>query len=298
MRGVAAVSSLAPEEQQDAEQTAHLVGLFGYPVEHSLSPAMQNAAFAAAGLPYRYVLLPVTPGEFESQVEQCVERGFAGWNVTVPHKERMVLLLDEASDEVLVIGACNTVRVEDGQLLGFNTDTTGFMRGLSDAGGIEKGSRVVLLGAGGAARSVAWALSREGHSVLILSRDVEQAEQVAKSLTSRMHRNIEPGSFQAISSSGVLKEAAMLVNCTPVGQWPHTNESPLPYNVRLPDHLLVYDLVYRPRPTRLLRDAQIAGCRTQDGLAMLVNQGAAAFRIWTGQEAPLEVMWEAVRAET
>ncbi|MDQ3928661.1 MAG: shikimate dehydrogenase [Chloroflexota bacterium] len=292
-----AVSSPAPGEQE-AEQATRFIGLFGYPVEHSLSPAMQNAAFAAAGLPYRYVLLPTPPGDFESQVGHCLADGFAGWNVTVPHKERMVSLLDEVSDEVLVIGACNTVRVEGGQLLGFNTDPRGFMRGLTEAGGIEKGSRVVLLGAGGAARSVAWALSREGHSVLILSRDPEQAEQVVRSLVTRTHRNIEPGSFHSFSLTNALKEAAMLVNCTPVGQWPHTNESPLPYNVRLPEHLLVYDLVYRPRPTRLLRDAQIAGCRTQDGLAMLVNQGAASFRIWTGQEAPLEVMWEAVRAET
>jgi shikimate dehydrogenase len=134
--------------------------------------------------------------------------------------------------------------------------------------------------------------------VLILSRDPEQAEQVAKSLVTRTHRNIEPGPFNVTSLTKALKEASMLVNCTPVGQWPHTNESPLPYSVRLPEHLLVYDLVYRPRPTRLLRDAQTAGCRTQDGLAMLVNQGAASFRIWTGQEAPLDVMWEAVQSET
>ncbi|HEY0070641.1 MAG TPA: shikimate dehydrogenase [Chloroflexia bacterium] len=289
------MSSLAADGQQEVEPDARLVGLFGYPVEHSLSPAMQNAAFAAAGLPYRYMLLPVAPHEFEGEVGRCKAEGFAGWNVTVPHKERMVSLLDEASDEVLVIGACNTVRVEGGQLLGFNTDPAGFLRGLYDAGGIERGSRVVVLGAGGAARSVAWALSRKGYEVLILSRDPEQAEQVASSLTSRTHRNIIAGSLHTTILSNALKEVAMLVNCTPVGQWPHTNESPLPATVRLPEHLLVYDLVYRPRPTRLLRDAQVAGCRTQDGLAMLVNQGAAAFRIWTGQDAPLEVMWEAVK---
>ena len=288
------MSSPAPGEPRETAEATQLVGLFGYPVEHSLSPAMQNAAFASAGLPYRYVLLPAAPGAFESEVGRCVSEGFAGWNVTVPHKERMVSLLDEASDEVLVIGACNTVRVEDGKLLGFNTDPAGFMRGLADAGGVQRGSRVVLLGAGGAARSVAWALSRKGYEVLILSRDPEQSEAVAKSLVSRTHRNIEPGSMHSTSLGDALKEAAMLVNCTPIGQWPHTNESPLPANVRLPEHLLVYDLVYRPRPTRLLRDAQVAGCRTQDGLAMLVNQGAASFRIWTGQEAPLDVMWEAV----
>ena len=291
------MSSLAPGEEQEVERATQLVGLFGYPVEHSLSPAMQNAAFASTGLPYRYVLLPATPGEFEAGVGRCVSEGFAGWNVTVPHKERMVSLLDEASDEVLAIGACNTVRVENGQLLGFNTDPAGFMRGLADAGGVERGTRVVLLGAGGAARSVAWALSRKGYQVLILSRNPEQSEEVARSLVSRTHRNIEPGSLHAAGLGDALKEASMLVNCTPIGQWPHTNESPLPASVRLPGHLLVYDLVYRPRPTRLLRDAQIAGCRTQDGLAMLVNQGAASFRIWTGREAPLEVMWEAVKRE-
>lgn len=288
------MSNSTSGEQPDAAQDTRSIGLFGYPLEHSLSPAMQNAAFAALGLPYNYVLVPAPPGDFEAEVRRCKREGFAGWNVTVPHKERMVELLDEASDEVLVMGACNTVVVEDSRLLGFSTDPVGFLKGLSEAGGVERGSRAVLLGAGGAARSVAWALSKEGYEVLVLSRRVEQAEQLARSITGRSRRNIRHDLMQPSTLTNALREATLLVNCTPMGQWPHTNESPLPANVRLPEHLLVYDLVYRPRPTRLLRDALVAGCRTQDGLAMLVHQGAASFRTWTGQDAPLDVMWEAV----
>ena len=126
------------------------VGLIGYPVEHSLSPAMHNAAFAQLGLAYRYVLLPTPPSELERLVQEYVKAGIAGWNVTVPHKEGMVSLLDEMSDEVRAIGACNTVRVEDGRLRGFNTDIVGFVRGLEEAGGIGADSRAVVLGAGGA----------------------------------------------------------------------------------------------------------------------------------------------------
>jgi shikimate dehydrogenase len=276
---------------------SRLVGLLGYPVEHSLSPAMQNAAFAHYGLDLRYVLLPVPPERFGEQVRRCAEEGYAGWNVTVPHKERMVTHLDEASEEVSATGACNTVRVDGGKLAGFNTDVAGFMEGLSEAGGIEPGSGAVLMGAGGAARAVAWALARAGHDVTVLARRPEQAESLARAL--RMSSGTAPahGGLDRSTVAMALEGAALFVNCTPTGTWPHEQASPLPEGVHLPEHLLVYDLVYRPRPTRLLRDAVGAGCRTQDGLAMLVNQGAAAFELWTGQSAPLEVMREACIAE-
>jgi shikimate dehydrogenase len=263
------------------------VGLIGYPVEHSLSPAMHNAAFVELGLWYRYVLLPTPPGELERRVSECVKSGLVGWNVTVPHKEGMVSLLDEISDEVRATGACNTVRVEGGRLRGFNTDTTGFMRGLDEAGGIHAETRVVVMGAGGAARGVAWALRRAGHEVTILSRKPEQASVLAGRLGARA------GTLDQATLESAIEGAALLVNCTPAGMWPDTERSALPGDVRLPANMLVYDLVYRARPTLMLQRAAQTGCRTQDGLAMLVYQGAAAFELWTGQRAPVETMRQA-----
>jgi shikimate dehydrogenase len=274
-----------------------LVGLIGYPVEHSLSPAMQNAAFAACGLDYHYVLLPTPPEQLEARIRECVAQGFVGWNVTVPHKQAMLLYLDEMSDEVEATGACNTVRVEDGRLVGLNTDIAGFMSGLEEAGGIEPGSKAVLLGAGGAARAVAFALGSAGHPVVILSRHLEQAAQLAESLSCHI-RTIGAGLLDQATLAQYLAHASLMVNCTPAGMWPDVESSPLPEGVCLPPGLLVYDLVYRPRPTRHLQEARAAGCRTQDGLAMLVNQGAAAFEIWTGVEAPVGTMREACERET
>jgi shikimate dehydrogenase len=275
---------MAPDDHQDTSTVTHHVGLIGYPVEHSLSPAMHNAAFAHLGLGYHYMLLPTPPGELERRVRECVERGFTGWNVTVPHKEGMARMLDDMSDEVRATGACNTVLVASGKLRGFNTDTIGFMRGLEEAGGIPAGSKAVVLGAGGAARGVAWALGQAGHRVTILSRKPEQAREVAKTI------GVEAGLLDAETLQGELEGAHLLVNCTPAGMWPHVEDSAVPDGVRIPANMLVYDLVYRPRPTLMLRKAAEAGCRTQDGLAMLVYQGAAAFEIWTGRPAPIEVM--------
>jgi shikimate dehydrogenase len=271
------------------------LGLIGYPVEHSLSPAMQNAAFSALGLDYRYVLLPTPPGCLEDRIRECMAEGFAGWNITVPHKEAMLPFLDEMSDDVRATGACNTVLVKDGQLAGFNTDIEGFMRGLSEAGGIEAGSKVVILGAGGAARAVAFALAKAGHPVTILSRRPEQAEQLAESLCGQ-NGGVVSGPLEKDLLQRHLREATLLVNCTPAGMWPHVEDSPLLEGICLHPAILVYDLVYRPRPTRLLREANASGCRTQDGLEMLIRQGAEAFGIWTGRDAPVEVMREACGA--
>jgi len=276
-----------------APQPFSPVGLIGHPVEHSLSPAMQNAAFEQLALPYRYVLLPTSSGELGERIHRCVEDGFAGWNVTVPHKEAVLRYLDEMSGEVRATGACNTVRVEAGRLLGFNTDPTGFLTGLAEAGGITPGAAAVLLGAGGAARAVAWALLRAGHEVRILSRRPEQSSSLAGALRAGAASPVKHGMLDASTLTGALEGASLLVNCTPSGMRPHEDSTPLPDGVRLPEGILVYDLVYTPRPTQFLRAAEMAGCRTQDGLSMLVHQGAAAFRVWTGRTAPIDTMRQA-----
>jgi shikimate dehydrogenase len=268
------------------------VGLIGYPVEHSLSPAMQNAAFRALNLDYHYTLLPTAPEQLAERVRACIAQDFAGWNITVPHKQAMLPFLDEISEEARAVGACNTVRVVDGLLAGFNTDIAGFLHGLEEAGGIEPSSKALILGAGGAARAVAFALSRAGHPVVILSRRPEQASRLVASL--RCHNaEIGSGPLNQPTLDTYLEDATLLANCTPAGMWPDTESSPLPDGTYLRPTLLVYDLVYKPRPTRLLQEAMATGCRTQDGLAMLIHQGAEAFKIWTGEEAPIGVMREA-----
>lgn len=280
------------------EDRVKRIALLGYPVEHSLSPGMHDAAFDALGLPYRYELLPVTEEEFGARVRECVAEGFAGWNVTIPHKGRMLPFLDWMSDEVRATEACNTVRVESGRLLGYNTDAAGFMAGLAEVGGIAPGSQAVLLGAGGAARAVAWALVRDGYDVTVLSRRQEQGEQLAQALESHLPRPIDHASLSPATLNRHLEGASLLVNCTPVGMWPNVSLTPLPVGLRLPTGLLVYDLTYRPRPTELLKRAAQMGCRIQDGLAMLINQGAAAFELWTGCAAPLAVMRRSVSGRT
>ena len=272
-----------------------LTGLLGYPVGHSLSPAMHNAAFACCGLDdWLYVLVPTPPDRFDRHVRTLMEAGFAGWNVTVPHKQRMLAYLHEMSDEVRAVGACNTVRVQDGRLVGFNTDVVGFMEGMVAAGSIAPGAGAVVLGAGGAARAVAYALASAGHSVLVLARRPQQAAELAGALAPFVPVPVRHDRLERSILEAGLADAQLLVNCTPAGMWPHEHQPPLPAGTRLPAHLLVYDLIYTPRRTRLLRQAHAAGCRTQDGLEMLVRQGAAAFHIWTACPPPVAVMRQAV----
>jgi shikimate dehydrogenase len=268
--------------------SSQAVGLIGWPVEHSLSPAMQNAAFAACGLDWRYELWPTPIETLAERVAGLRQAGVAGANVTVPHKTAVLPLLDKVQPGAAAVGAVNTI-VHDGlALIGYNTDLAGFRQALAEAGGVAPGGRAVVLGAGGAARAACAALQQQGIPVLVLARRMDAAHQLADDLGA--HGPIGGGPLAAATLRLVLRDAALLVNATSVGMWPTVDESPLPPGVALPPGLLVYDLVYRPRPTRLLAEAAAAGCRTLDGLGMLLHQGAAAFTLWTGQPAPLAVM--------
>jgi shikimate dehydrogenase len=261
--------------------------LIGWPVAHSLSPPMQNAAFAAAGLEWRYELWPTQRTELRARVRGLRRAGIAGANVTVPHKTAVLPLLDDLSGAARLLGAVNTIVVDDGRLIGHNTDGTGFWQALAAVGGVGPGRRAVVLGAGGAARAVCWALLVHEVYVTVLARRVGAAEDV---LSMADVGGGEAGALNARTLSAALNGAALLVNATPVGMWPHADESPLPPGVVLPPGLLVYDLVYRPRRTRLLAQAEAAGCRTLEGLGMLLHQGAEAFELWSGLRPPLPVM--------
>lgn len=274
---------------QDKQPPALRVGLLGHPLGHSLSPAMQDAAFSAAGLPYRYELLDVAASALPALATAMRRGGWLGCNITIPYKTTIVPLLDELRGETTALGAVNTVQVEGNRLVGYNTDVFGFIDHLATYPELrsQAGSAVVL-GAGGAARAVTWALAEHGWTVNILARHPEQAQALGESLPGG--RSLVPGALDAATTTARLADARLLVNCTPAGMWPDTDADPLPATVPLSPGVFVYDLIYRPIQTALLRRAAAAGCRTTNGLPMLVAQGAAAFTIWTGQDAPRRLM--------
>ena len=279
-----------------------LVGLIGWPVEHSLSPAMHNAAFASLGLNWVYVPLPVPPGTVEAAVKGLAALGFQGANVTVPHKQAVMPYLDELTEAAKIIGAVNTIVVGGAEvysrtsLRGDNTDAEGFIRALREGGFEPQGSSIAVLGAGGAARAVVYALLASGATeVRVLNRTCERAVALVEDF-GRLFPQAElvplPLNPQALAEAA--DASSLLVNATSVGMWPHIEDSPWPEDLPLPSHLTVFDLVYNPERTKLLRQAEAAGARTIGGLGMLLHQGARAFELWTGQKPPLEVMRKAL----
>ncbi len=279
------------------QSTSRRVGLIGWPVEHSLSPAMHNAAFGAAGLPWEYRLLPTAPSRLGYTVRGLRASAWGGANVTIPYKESVICHLDRLSPEAGVIGAVNTIVVRDGQCTGHNTDATGFMRALGDQGFQARDKRVLVLGAGGAARSVVYALDHAGSEVVICNRTLERAEALAVSLC----RDGVPSRpvVRPLRDSVLEKEIGrcqLLVNATCVGMTPYDRLSPWPENVPIPPGIVVFDLVYAPVETRLLQQARAAGAQSIDGLQMLIYQGVESFRLWTGISPSREVMCDAVVA--
>ncbi len=278
--------------------TAHtrLVGIIGWPVKHSLSPSMHNAAFAARGMDWAYVPLPVSPKWVKEAVLGLRALGFRGANVTVPHKEQVIPFLDHLTPEAQAIGAVNTIVVEeDGRIWGTNTDADGFLNDLLAHDVQVEGEPVLVLGAGGAARAVVYALARAGARVTIANRTLGRAVELAR----QIHMVLPGASFRVVefSAESLTREAeahTILVNATSVGMWPDVEASPWPRGAGFGRIKVVYDLVYRPRLTRLLRDAQAWGCQVIDGLGMLVRQGAESWRLWTGQVPPVDIMRQAV----
>ncbi len=274
-----------------------LVGLLGFPVEHSLSPALQNAAFESAGLNYCYVPLPVSPAEVAAAVGGLAALGFAGANVTAPHKQAVMPYLDELSPDVQAIGAVNTIVFRDGRRIGHNVDGVGFLAALADLIGGDariEGWSALVLGAGGAARSVIYALAKAGAAVTVLNRTSDHAHALIDSLRPHLPGSLLAGGpliREAIAEAAV--HADLVVNATSVGMRPREEASPWPEGLRFPADAVAYDLIYVPAETRFLKMAHAAGARTLNGLPMLVHQGAAGFRIWTGQVAPLKAMFAA-----
>jgi len=275
-----------------------IIGLIGYPLAHSISPALQQAALDHLRLEARYELWETEREALAERVAGMRRPDCLGANVTVPYKEAVIPLLDEIDPLAGRIGAVNTIVNRDGRLCGYNTDMTGFARALREEGGFDpSGAQVVLLGAGGAGRAVTMALVEgKAAAVTITDIDRERADRLVHDLGRQgetILRNVAPGEE---SLAAVMKECQLLVNCTPIGMRHSQAEHDLPMPGELiPARALVLDIIYNPLETRLLAEAKRRGARTLGGLAMLVYQGAASLELWTAVQAPLDVMFKAAR---
>ena len=270
------------------------VVLIGHPVAHSLSGAMQQAAFDSLGIDASYELWDRAPIALADAIAELRTDDFLGANVTIPHKERVVPQVDRLTEEAHATGAVNTLTKEGRKLVGHNTDVPGFTVALDTLVGRQKLPRnAVVLGAGGGARAVVYGLIRQGFQrVIVFNRHLHRAESMVKHFgKSASHMDLRAMPWHESIIEAELSKTKLLVNATSIGL--NADESPVPAEILTPE-LLVLDLIYAQ--TRLLRDAAAAGCTTSDGETMLLHQGAAAFTLWTGQPAPLEVMGAALKA--
>ena len=268
--------------------------MIGWPIEHSVSPPMHNAAFRVLGLDWCYVPFPVHPSQLDTALRGVAALGMRGINATVPHKQALLSLVGELTPAARAIGAVNTVLVKGAALIGHNTDAAGFLRALRETGCVPEECSALVLGAGGAARAVVYALASVGAEVTILNRTPERASLLASELADVDGRGrLRAGALDLRSLDKEATQAQLIVNATPLGMWPQVDTSPWPEQVPFPAEALLFDLVYNPRETSLMRLARDAGACAVDGLRMLVHQGAEAFELWTGMDAPVEVMYAA-----
>ncbi|MFZ5814473.1 MAG: shikimate dehydrogenase [Bacillota bacterium] len=277
---------------------ARQLGILGHPVGHSISPAMHNAAFRAQSMNAVYGAFDVEPSCLGAAVEGIRALGFLGVNVTIPHKEAVIPFLDEVAPTARQVGAVNTIVNRGGRLIGYNTDGWGFISSLEEYRIKVTGIHAVVLGAGGASRAVAMHLAMAGVRRLTISnRTPERAEALATEV-SRVEGRVAVGAVEAGSSEErrALMDAGLVVNCTPLGMHPDVTSTPIEEINLLPQGAVVYDTVYRPMETRLLREARIRGLHVLSGLSMLVHQGACAWEYWFGRRGPVPVMHAAALA--
>ncbi|MGB9928742.1 MAG: shikimate dehydrogenase [Methanosarcina sp.] len=269
-------------------------GVFGNPISHSLSPAMHNAAFSALGMDCIYHAFRVQPENLEKAILGAEAMGFGGLNLTVPLKEKALTIGTIKLDPLAKrIGAINTVVFgKSGEILGYNTDGLGAKKALLEAAVEIKGSKIVIVGAGGAARAIAFQLASDGADIVIANRTEGKAIELARNISSATF----PGKIKGTELSelkSLLIKTDVLINTTTLGMHPDTGNT-IATAKDLHSKLTVFDIVYNPLETRLLREAKAAGAKTVSGISMLVYQGAEAFKLWTGVEPPVELMKKTV----
>lgn len=274
-----------------------LTGLLGSPVAHSISPLMHNEAFKQLGLDYAYLAFDVRTGELSKAVEGLKALGARGWNLTMPDKNLMCELVDELSPAAKICGAVNTVVNQDGYLTGYTTDGIGFMRAIQEEGLDVIGKKMTIMGAGGAASAIMVQAALDGVAeITVFNRKSEffvRAEKIMEEL--RKITNCKLCIYD-YSDEGRLKseilESAVLVNATSVGMAPNIENTLINDSAMFHKELFVYDTIYNPRETKLMKDAKASGCKVANGLNMLLYQGAEAFRLWTGEEMPVKIIKE------
>jgi shikimate dehydrogenase len=267
-------------------------GVIGDPIEHSLSPIMHNAAFEAVGLDYVFLAFKVKPACVADAVDGMRALNIRGMNVTMPHKKTVMANLDRIDLSAQIINSVNTILNKENLLFGFNTDGAGAVKALKENGVELKGRKVLLLGAGGAARAIAYAVSKEADELAILNRTLKPAQEIARLLEKSANKKIVYGTLSAADIELNLQDSDILINATSVGMKPKPDDSPVPTKL-LRRNLAVMDIVYNPLETKLAREAKAAGGKVVSGVEMLIYQGAASFEIWTGKSAPVEVMRKA-----
>lgn len=273
-----------------------LTGLIGSPVAHSISPQMHNEAFRQLGLDYIYLAFDISDDDLKTAVEGLKAIGICGFNITMPHKTRMLEYVDELTDAARIAGACNTVIAKNGRFIGHTTDGIGFMQSVKDAGHDIIGQKMTLLGAGGAATAICTQAALDGVSEIDIFRRYRpdafsETERFAASVRSNTDCNVN---VYDIADTGCLKDSLessrILVNATNVGMAPRVDACPIPDSSLLHPELIVSDIIYNPRKTRLYQMAEQIGCPTFNGMYMLLFQGAASFECWTGHKMPVEIV--------
>lgn len=277
------------------------LGLIGYPLGHSLSPKIHTAALKSCGLDGNYSLYPIPPEDMQGleTLLACLRNGeITGLNVTIPHKQNVIPLLDELTLAAKAIGAVNTIFVQNGKLTGDNTDAPGFIsdlkRFLSDRqSSIENQKSALVLGAGGSACAVVYALINDGWEVRVAARHPKQAQTLIDQF-SNLNSRLSFVEYQTTSLYSLIFDLSLVVNTTPLGMSPNVEASPWPADLAFPRNAVVYDLIYNPRETTLVRDARAAGLSATTGLGMLIEQAALSFEIWTGCKLPRNNLYKTV----
>ena len=272
--------------------STNIVGLIGHPVEHSFSPPMHNAAFDELGMDYAYVAFDVNPTDLQTAIEGAKSLNIKGFNVTIPHKIEVMKFLNEIDEVAALIGAVNTIDFKN--LKGYNTDGIGAVRAIEEVTSI-KNKNVVVAGAGGASRAISFYLAKYGaESMAILNRNVEKAQGLAADVSqSGLIGEVKADSISEIRN--YLKDADILVDTTPIGMHPNISDEPIAFAEDMDEDLVVFDAVYNPNETVLLKEAIKAGANPVYGIKMLLYQGAESFKIWTGRDAPVDVMEKALK---
>ena len=277
------------------------LGLLGYPLHHSLSPIIHGAALEYCGLEGNYSLFPIPPddaNEIQSLVDRIRDGEITGLNITIPYKQQIISCLDEITPTTKAIGAVNTIFMQNGKLVGDNTDAPGFLLDLDNLlnGKLETSGNskcALVLGAGGAACAVTYALITEGWKVMVAARRQEQAQKLIAQFSNHSS-NLHSIDFRLEAFKRMYSDLQLIVNTTPVGMSPNVDHSLWPSGAPFPPQAAIYDLVYNPRETKFVKDARKAGLSAVTGIGMLVEQAALSFEIWTGKNIPRDILLDSM----